>query len=69
LSSTPSLDLYKASTSGCANESLRSVNAWRFADRSVVLFARGKVIARLSGLEGFLTGTFQGAGGSLEMTR
>jgi hypothetical protein len=69
LSSVPSLDLYKATTSGCMNDSLKGVNAWRFTQDMVVLYSRGKVVARLSGLEASLSGSFSGSEGPLKMTR
>lgn len=57
LSSVTSLDLYKASASKCANENLRQVNTWSFGQDRVVLFSRGKEIARLTGSEASLSGT------------
>lgn len=69
LSSVPSLDLYKASTSGCANDSLKAVNAWSFRENNVILYSKGNVVARLSGLEASLSGSFNGSDGSLTMTR
>jgi hypothetical protein len=61
--------LYKASTSGCSDEGLRGVNGWNLRENIVVLFSRGDVIARLSGEEASLSGTFSSSGGSLRMTR
>lgn len=69
LSSVASLDLYKASASKCANEHLRSVNTWSFAEDRVVLFSRGKEVARLSGTEASLDGTIRASGRPLKMTR
>jgi len=69
LSSVASLDLYKASASKCANEHLRTVNAWSFAEDRVVLFSKGREVARLSGSEASLDGTIRASGGALKMTR
>ena len=57
LSSSPALDLYRASTSGCANRDLARVTAWDFRDGEVYLYQPGgAVAARLRsggvGLEG-----------------
>src|SRR3712207_7550977 len=37
LSSTPALDLYRASASGCSNQDLSRVNAWDYRDGEVYL--------------------------------
>lgn len=69
LSSAASLDLYKASVSKCASETLRHVNLWRFEGNNVSLFTRGVEIARLEGSEASLSGSFNQSGASLQMTR
>jgi Protease inhibitor Inh len=69
LSSTPSLDLYKASAQGCSNAALKMVNGWSFRDDQVILFSRGQVVARLSGAEAALAGTLNGSETGLAMTR
>lgn len=69
LSSVSALDLYKASTSGCSNTALRSINAWSFRENNIILFSRGQVVARLSGEEASLTGALNGSGESVRMTR
>lgn len=69
LSSVPSLDLYKASTQGCSHEGMRSVNGWSFRDDQVLLFSRGKVIARLTGAEAALNGKLSGSDIDVTMTR
>jgi hypothetical protein len=69
LSSVPSLDLYKASTLGCAHEAMRSVNGWSFRENQVVLFSRGQLVARLSGAEAALAGTLNGSGSEIRMSR
>lgn len=70
LSSTPSLDLYKANTSGCQNKELGKVSAWDFRDGEVYLYQPGgTVAARLrqggAGLDGALTKS----GASLALNR
>jgi hypothetical protein len=60
LSSAPALDLYKASTAGCANKDLARVSAWDFRSGEVYLYQPGgSVAARLrqggAGLDGALT--------------
>ncbi len=70
LSSTPSLDLYKASTSGCSNKELGRVSAWDYRDGEVYLYQPGgSVAARLrqggAGLDGALTKS----GASLALNR
>ncbi|MGO4573384.1 AprI/Inh family metalloprotease inhibitor [Microvirga sp. 2TAF3] len=57
LSTASTLDLYKASASGCSNPDLKSVNSWNFSGASVTLYSRGKIIAQMSGKEAHLTGT------------
>lgn len=69
LSSIPSLDLYKASTQGCAEEVLRGVNGWTFRENQVVLFSRGQLVARLSGAEAALEGSLNGSGSEIRMSR
>ena len=50
LSSSPSLDLYRASASGCSNQDLSKVNAWDYRDGEVYLYQTGgAVAARLRG--------------------
>ncbi len=69
LSSVPSLDLFKASTQGCAHEGMRHINGWSFRDNQVILFSRGQPVARLSGAEAALAGTLNGSGSEVRMTR
>lgn len=47
LSATPTLDLYKASSSGCRGGDLAKVNAWDYRDGEVFLYSAGTVVARL----------------------
>jgi len=69
LSSTPSLDLYRASTSGCANKDLQSVNAWEFRDGEVYLYARGGVVARLRDNGGQFNGVIAKSGAPLTLSK
>ncbi|MBF9195888.1 AprI/Inh family metalloprotease inhibitor [Microvirga terrestris] len=69
LSSVPSLDLYKASAQGCSSNALKTVNGWSINDNRVILFSRGQVVARLSGVEAALSGTLSGSEAALTMTR
>ena len=53
LSSSPALDLYRASASGCSNQDLSRVNAWDYRDGEVYLYQTGgAVAARLRGSSG-----------------
>ncbi len=57
LSSVPTLDLYKASTSGCQSRELKAVNAWELRGEEIYLYeSGGGVAARLrrtgAGFEG-----------------
>jgi hypothetical protein len=69
LSSSPSLDLYKASSSGCANKDLQSVNAWEFRDGEIYLYARGGVVARLRDSGGSFNGALAKSGAPVSLTR
>ncbi len=70
LSSAPSLDLYKASTSGCANKDLSKVTAWDFREGEVYLYQQGgTVAARLRQANGALDGAFAKSGASLSLAR
>lgn len=70
LSSTPALDLYRASASGCANQDLSRVNAWDYRDGEVYLYQTGgSVAARLRGSSGSLSGVLAKSGAPLSMGR
>jgi hypothetical protein len=69
LSSSPSLDLYRASTSGCANKDLQSVNAWDLRDGEVYLYSRGSVVARLKGGSGAYNGVIAKSGAPVTLAR
>ncbi|MFY9293070.1 MAG: AprI/Inh family metalloprotease inhibitor, partial [Methylorubrum rhodinum] len=70
LSSAPALDLYKASTSGCANKDLAKVSAWDFRDGEVYLYQPGgTVTARLRQAGGSLDGALSKSGAQLALAR
>ncbi|MGV7033681.1 AprI/Inh family metalloprotease inhibitor [Methylobacterium symbioticum] len=70
LSSAPSLDLYKASTAGCANKDLAKISAWDYRDGEVYLYqAGGTVAARLRQGGGALDGALTKSGASLALVR
>jgi hypothetical protein len=70
LSSAPALDLYKASTSGCANKDLAKVSAWDFRDGEVYLYQPGgTVTARLRQTGGGLDGALSKSGAQLALAR
>lgn len=70
LSSTPTLDLYRASASGCANRDLQKISAWDYRDGEVYLYQQGgTVAARLRSSGGGLDGAVTKSGASLSMNR
>lgn len=70
LSSTPALDLYRASATGCANKDLAKVTSWDFKDGEVYLYQPGgSVAARLRGAGGQLSGVVTKSGAPLTLTR
>lgn len=69
LSSAPSLDLYKASTSGCASQDLKAVNAWDLRGNEVYLYSRGSVVARLRGSGSNFNGVLAKSGAPVKISR
>jgi hypothetical protein len=70
LSSSPALDLYRASASGCSNQDLSRVNAWDYRDGEVYLYQTGgAVAARLRGSSSALSGAIAKSGAPLSMAR
>lgn len=70
LSSSPALDLYRASASGCSNQDLSKVNAWDFRDGEVYLYQTGgSVAARLRGSPSALSGVLAKSGAPLSLSR
>jgi hypothetical protein len=70
LSSTPALDLYRASTAGCANRDLARVSAWDYRDGEVYLYQPGgAVAARLRASGAGIEGALAKSGAPLALTR
>ena len=70
LSSTPALDLYRASASGCRNQEIASVNAWDLRGSEVYLYKQGgAVAARLQAAPGSMSGAIAQSGAPLTMSR
>lgn len=70
LSSTPALDLYRASAGACANRDLARVTGWDFRDGEIYLYQPGgAVAARLRGSGGTLSGVLAKSGAPLTLTR
>lgn len=70
LSSTPTLDLYRASASGCTNRDLQKISAWDYRDGEVYLYQQGgTVAARLRSSGGSLDGAVTKSGASLSLSR
>ena len=70
LSSSPALDLYRASASGCSNQDLSKVNAWDYRDGEVYLYQTGgAVAARLRGSSSALSGVLAKSGAPLSLSR
>lgn len=70
LSSSPALDLYRASASGCSNADLSKVNAWDYRDGEVYLYQTGgSVAARLRGSSSALSGALAKSGAPLSLSR
>ena len=71
LSSSPALDLYRASASGCANKDLQKVTAWDYREGEVYLYQPGgTVAARMRVNDGAsLSGSIARSGAGLAMSR
>jgi hypothetical protein len=71
LSSSPTLDLYRASSSGCANRDLQKITAWDYRDGEVYLYQQGgTVAARLRATSGnALDGAVTKSGAALSLNR
>jgi Protease inhibitor Inh len=70
LSSSPALDLYKASSAGCGNRDLARVSAWDYRDGEVYLYQPGgAVAARLRASGEGLQGALAKSGAPLSLTR
>jgi hypothetical protein len=71
LSSASTLDLYRASASGCSNRDLQTVNAWDYRNGEVYLYQQGgAVVARLRAeSSGSLNGAVTKSGAALTLSR
>ena len=70
LSSSPALDLYKASAAGCANKDLARVTAWDYREGEVYLYQPGgAVAARLRTAGGSMEGALAKSGAPLTLAR
>lgn len=70
LSSSPALDLYRASATNCQNRDLARVSAWDFRDGEVYLYQPGgAVAARLRAGGGSLEGALTKSGAPLTLAR
>ncbi|MEN5081903.1 AprI/Inh family metalloprotease inhibitor [Bosea sp. TWI1241] len=71
LSSSPALDLYRASANGCSNRDLQQVNAWDYRNGEVYLYQRGgSVVARLKVASGgAMNGAIAKSGAALSLNR
>lgn len=69
LSSVPALDLYKASSARCSNKALQDVNAWSVREGNLLLFSRGRVVARLKEDDANFIGSLEGGGALIRLTR
>ena len=70
LSSTPVLDLYRATTSGCSNQELSRVNTWDLRGNEIYLYQQGgAVAARLQATPGTMTGVIARSGAPVTMSR
>jgi len=71
LSSASTLDLYRASASGCSNRDLQTVNAWDYRNGEVYLYQQGgAVVARLRAeSRGSLNGAVTKSGAALTLSR
>ena len=70
LSSSPALDLYRASASGCSNKDLARITAWDYREGEVYLYqSGGAVAARLRASGGGLDGALAKSGAPVTLTR
>ncbi|MGL4239575.1 MAG: AprI/Inh family metalloprotease inhibitor [Beijerinckiaceae bacterium] len=70
LSSSPTLDLYRASTNGCQSRELKGVNAWELRGDEVYLYeAGGGVAARLKSSGGRFEGSASRTGAPITLSK
>jgi hypothetical protein len=70
LSSSPALDLYRATAATCTNKDLSKVTAWDYRDGEIYLYQPGgTVTARLRGSGGSLSGVLAKSGAPLTLSK
>lgn len=69
LSTSSTLDLYKASTSRCQDAALREVNTWILRGHVIELYSKGRVVAHLQPNGSTYTGLIENRGLPVTMTR
>ena len=70
LSSSPALDLYRASAGSCSNKDLSKITAWDYRDGEIYLYQPGgTVTARLRGSGGSLDGVLSKSGAPLSLSK
>jgi hypothetical protein len=70
LSSSPALDLYRASAGTCSNKDLSKITAWDYRDGEIYLYQPGgTVTARLRGSGGSLDGVLSKSGAPLSLSK
>ena len=70
LSSSPALDLYRASAGACGNKDLAKITAWDYRDGEIYLYQPGgAVAARLRGSGGSLNGVLSKSGAPLTLSK
>ncbi|QFU17670.1 AprI/Inh family metalloprotease inhibitor [Microvirga thermotolerans] len=62
LSTSSTLDLYKASSSNCAESALREINTWNVRADDLELYAKGRLVARLQRSGSAYAGMIEGKG-------
>lgn len=71
LSSSPALDLYRASAAGCANKDLQKVIAWDYRDGDVYLYQSGGAVAARMRVNdtSSISGSMSRSGAGLSLSR
>ncbi|WP_342360309.1 AprI/Inh family metalloprotease inhibitor [Terrarubrum flagellatum] len=69
LSSASSLDLYRASASGCENKDLQRINAWKQEGNEIYLYSAGSVVARMPAGGASMSGALSRSGAPITLSR
>jgi len=70
LTSVPTLDFYKAATSGCQNKDLSKVSSWEYRNGEVYLYQQGgTVAARLKAGTQQMDGVLQSSGAAITLSK